>query len=259
MSPRADLGEFSAIARLRTITVHVSEITGCPCDLFLAQDGFVFNHVDGIPDEEVAEYRSDLGGMIEHLNCGGNLHLEGLEHYMGDPHAYKEGRIGAIKKRLVDEFTMSNDQVDAIADRDENVNHRINQLERFAKGENDPTEGESKKSYRRRMRDMAKKVWALSEAWSDMISRQHPYAIRFSIHPYSDGSTKMPVRLVDTPDNVWRSPWMGSPVRMENSDRTYIVPKRTAESMGLRVVEKEGRPWCYRCAGQSLPSAMALA
>ncbi len=97
------------------------------------------------------------------------------------------------------------------------------------------TRSRSKKLTRERAWDVVRR----SEAWGSLVAHVFPRAIRLSIHPQPDPSTKIGVNLLGVRD-PWLTPWHAAAV----IDRfgTTLMHRADAEALGAKLALDGTRP-----------------
>ncbi len=78
-----------------------------------------------------------------------------------------------------------------------------------------------------------------SNAWSNLIARRFPDALRLSIHPQPRVSEKIGVSLVRCA-NPWATPWHS--VVLVDRDGYRLVKRSEAEQQDAVLVYRAGRP-----------------
>jgi L-tyrosine isonitrile synthase len=81
-----------------------------------------------------------------------------------------------------------------------------------------------------------------SNAWSNLIARRFPAALRLSIHPQPRISEKIGISLVPCA-NSWGTPW--HTVVLANRDGYRLVKRAKAEEQNAVLVYRGGRPSHY--------------
>src|SRR3990167_4857371 len=99
----------------------------------------------------------------------------------------------------------------------------------------------SRSAIQKACRQRAYIVIQRSRAWSELIAKHFPHAVRLSIHPQTCGTSKLGIRLMEA--ESWMTPWHGVAVDVDGS---FVLLKRAqAEALGARLVCREGRPSHY--------------
>lgn len=105
----------------------------------------------------------------------------------------------------------------------------------------------SRTALQKECKERAYVVIQRSQAWSALLEKRFPQAIRLSIHPQGCGSPKLGIRLIA--NETWLTPWHGVVVQKKNE---FILMKRSqAEASGARLVHyPNGRPSHFIWAGE---------
>ena len=83
-----------------------------------------------------------------------------------------------------------------------------------------------------------------SRAWSGLVERRFPDALRLSIHPQKPHDVaKLGIRLADEEADAWVTPWHG--VGLYVGRRYTLTYRHRAEDAGARLVYQDGRPSHY--------------
>ena len=95
----------------------------------------------------------------------------------------------------------------------------------------------SKSAIRKQTRARAYEVVRRSDAWGALVAVAFPAALRLSIHPQPDVSSKIGLHLLATED-AWLTPWHGCAVL--KGERFELAKRATFPD--AEVVEERGRP-----------------
>jgi pyoverdine/dityrosine biosynthesis protein Dit1 len=99
------------------------------------------------------------------------------------------------------------------------------------------TENISKNQLRQLTKQIAYQVIQRSNAWSNLLEKQFPYAIRLSIHPQAFHSKKIGIMLLESRD-TWATPWHR--VMVKSGHQHVLMRKIEAEKLGAQVVLQAG-------------------
>jgi L-tyrosine isonitrile synthase len=94
-------------------------------------------------------------------------------------------------------------------------------------------------------RTIAYRVIQRSNAWSELLARRFPHALRLSIHPQSRTSRKIGVNMIATDDN-WRTPWHS--VAIHHAEQICLERRSEINEDRVILVFQHGRPSHYRVA-----------
>lgn len=206
LSHLPDLGEDIALRRLEHLRKKISKASGLPVKLIIASDGFAFNDLKGVSDKNVIAYGSALRTLA--AKHSDHIKIKRLSHLLPIPF----GSIHDHRDYLTTNYGRNLDDIRTDILKSDNLATLYTHLSIFAKHDLMRKEGESKKAFKARSKDVALHVMARSEAWAGLIEDCYPNALRLSIHPYKDVSKKFPVRLLESIDGRWRTPWHNAPV-----------------------------------------------
>src|SRR3990167_8637356 len=104
-----------------------------------------------------------------------------------------------------------------------------------------PGQISSRNAIQKACRQRAYIVIQRSRAWSELIAKHFPHAVRLSIHPQTCGTFKLGIRLMEA--ESWMTPWHG--VAMEVCESFVLLKRAQAENLGASIAYREGRPSHY--------------
>ena len=114
-----------------------------------------------------------------------------------------------------------------------------------------PSQTKSKTQIQKEAKAKSYQVIHRSNAWSELIEKQFPDAIRLSIHPQVCGSKKLGIRLIS--DESWMTPWHG--VAVEFKDGIALLKNHEAISLGANLIrDAKGRASHYELLDSTLDS-----
>ena len=86
-------------------------------------------------------------------------------------------------------------------------------------------------------------------AWSGVVERHFPEAVRLSIHPHGCGAKKLGIHLIEASEgDNWMTPWHAVAVEMEEG-RFMLTKRSQAEALGARLVTRDGVPSHFTLVG----------
>ncbi|HEY6794858.1 MAG TPA: L-tyrosine/L-tryptophan isonitrile synthase family protein, partial [Kineosporiaceae bacterium] len=203
--------------------------------VLVCSDGHVFADLIGVTDEDVDAYVDALRGMIraEGLSRIGTFDLRDV---FGDLSSSR-------KRELLDEgFAPAMEQLRAEVRSDEHTLALYRGITRFLVEDTVSFTG-TRSALQKQCRERAYGVIQRSRAWGNLVAREHPQALRLSIHPQPRGATKFGIRLLDAPD-TWTTPWHSVVLRHPDG-RVELMPHHQARARG-ELVEVDGCPDHYR-------------
>ncbi|MDB5101360.1 MAG: pyoverdine biosynthesis protein PvcA [Cyanobacteria bacterium RYN_339] len=239
-----DMAEENAVKFLQQLAERIGRIYEPGAQIVLASDGRIFSDVVGLKDEDVTAYRDSLNQMIAELGLK-NLSTFNLEEI------YEDLSFDEMRAAVMDEFSVSVEDLrtavkaaqtpEATAD-DVEMNRLYCGITRFlVEDATFPGQTISRNQIQKDARARAYGVIQRSNAWSGVVEKHFPDAVRLSIHPHGCGSAKLGIHLSEPAqaDN-WITPWHG--VALELEDGRFVLAKRSqAETLGARIVERNGR------------------
>jgi pyoverdine/dityrosine biosynthesis protein Dit1 len=239
-----DRAEQLSLEFLNNLCQQIEKIYPPGARIILSSDGRVFNDVVGVRDIAVTAYQRHLSVIItkmgfnfinifnlDDLFSGLNfnqMRFQLMEEY-GEPlNLIKE----AIRRGSKSPCTIE----------DEEVHRQYCGITRFLVEDSMyPGQPRSRNAIQKECRQRAYIVIQRSRAWSGLIAKHFPHAVRLSIHPQTCGTSKLGIRLMEA--ETWMTPWHGVAVNVEGN---YILLKRTqAEEFGARLIYCDGQPSHY--------------
>jgi pyoverdine/dityrosine biosynthesis protein Dit1 len=204
----------------------------------------VFSDAVGMRDEDVSAYRDALLGMVNELGLTAitTFNLEDL---------YQDHSFDEMRVEMMNDFGTSLEELQASVRRggqpgasaDDVESHRLYLgITRFLVEDSSfPGQTLSRNQLQKNARVRAYEVIQRSQAWSGVVAREFPDAVRLSIHPHGCGSAKLGIMLSEEPaGDAWLTPWHG--VALEQNGQFSLVKRSEAEARGARLVERFGRP-----------------
>lgn len=244
IGPLPDMAEQQALEFLQQLCERIKLYYAPGARIILASDGRVFSDVIGIYDENVTAYQKEILRMIQSLDLQ-FISTFNLEEMYGGL-SFDQMRSQLMQQygeplSVLSESVRRGKSIEASVD-DIEANRLYMGITRFLfEDALVPGQVRSRTSIQKEARLRAYEVIQRSKAWSELIEREFPYAVRLSIHPQSCGSKKIGIRLIE-PDN-WQTPWHGVAVQV---DGHYILMKRAhAEALGASLVMRFGRASHY--------------
>lgn len=227
-----DYGEVLALQRLNQLCIEVGRIHAAGARLIVCSDGRVFSDLVQVTDEAVTQYGIGIRRIIRDYGLG-LLSTYGLDDAFPDCAGYEE-----MRSRLVAEYAAP---LAALRERvlhDAGAQNLFNGIHRFLFEDIVVLMPHlSRTRVRAWSKELAYATIQRSNAWSGLVERTFPEALRLSIHPQPANSRKIGVRLLPS-DNVWRTPWH-SAVLFEDG-RHSLVRRREAEERRAVLVKADG-------------------
>ncbi len=227
LSHLPDYGEVLALKRLDELCRKIEVFHSPGAQLIICSDGRVFSDLVRVKDEDVNAYSL---GIREILSSWGLTRLSTFD--LDD--CFKGFEFGDMRRELVETFA---EPVEVIHRRTkEDADHRslFNGIHRFLFEDRIVMEpAKSRSRVREEAKSLAYEVIQRSNAWSELVQKQFPEAVRLSIHPQGFDSEKLGVKLLPS-RNIWRTPWHG--VVVGKGERFELSTRRAAEQAGARLV-----------------------
>ena len=227
-----DLGELMGLGLLNSLCQQIKDIYVPGAETIICSDGRVFSDLVEVSDSHVSQYGE---GIKEILAEEG---FEFLKTYSLED-IFIERDFDKMRGRLVKEF---GSPVNAL--REEvlaggEMKDLFNGIHRFIFEDRSALFPEkSRNKIRIESKTVAYQVIQRSNAWSRLVEREFPDAIRLSIHPQVPSSQKLGIRLVPS-KNIWGTPWHGTLVRTPQG--FWLMKRSEAEKMNARLAWWKGK------------------
>jgi pyoverdine/dityrosine biosynthesis protein Dit1 len=215
LSHLPDMGEKVALNNLQILCQNIKEIYSPGAKLTICSDGRVFADIIYITDEEVTEYGDKIKEFTQELGADMIDFLDLNEIY---PNLKSND---ALREELMIEFGESLSELRYRTKTDKKAGAMYKGITRFIYEDFsgiDAFSGSSRNAIQNEARIVSYRVIQRSNAWSRVLEKNFPFAVRLSIHPQMRVSEKIGVFLLDTED-VWRTPWHSVAV-LENGKMT---------------------------------------
>ena len=240
-----DMAEQLSLEFLNNLCQQIQKIYSPGARIILSSDGRVFNDVVGIRDIDVTDYQRALSLLIKEMSFTfiSTFNLDDL---------YSGLDFNLMRHRLMEQY---GEPLDVLKDavrkgskspctiEDEEVHRQYCGITRFlVEDAIHPGQSHSRNAIQKECRQRAYIVIQRSRAWSELIAKHFPHAVRLSIHPQTCGTSKLGIRLMEA--ESWMTPWHGVAVDVDGS---FVLLKRAqAEDLGAQLVYREGRPSHYK-------------
>ncbi len=241
-----DMAERRALIFLQQLCERIGRIYEPGARMVLASDGRVFSTVVGMSDEAVSAYRDELRQMIAQLGLDkiSTFNLEEL---------YEDASFDEMREQMMEDFGQSLEVFRSAvgrAARDPQASDEDREMHRLYCGitrflvedATFPGQTLSRNALQKECRTRAYQVIQHSQAWSALVERCFPEAVRLSIHPHGCGSNKLGIHFIETAEgDNWMTPWHA--VALEVEAGHFILTRRSAaQELGARLVVDQGRP-----------------
>lgn len=243
LSELPDLGETLALEKLSRLIRDIDAVHPPGAELIICADGHVFNDVVGVTDDAVVRYQQSLRRCCKALGIRKISFFELGQAYATDDYV-------SIRQNLVEEFgkPIASIRESMMANEDERL--LFCGLHRFLYEDLAVLFPHLSKN---KVKEVAKlrtyQTIQRSHAWSDLISRKFPEAVRLSIHPHHCSSPKLSIKLIDS-SSQWATPWHN--VVLQVDGQYQLVKREQALNLGARLLTHP-EPWqqYYSCAHSS--------
>jgi pyoverdine/dityrosine biosynthesis protein Dit1 len=227
-----DAAEWLALESLDQLLDDITEAHAPGAELVICSDGHVFADAVGVPDPDVRAYRAELERMLLELGSR-RIRVFGLEDAMG------KGTPDRMRAWLMASYAQTEEEVHARAKASKAHAAQLDGIHRFLFEDEVVRHPSSTRSQARKAaRAQAYEVVRRSDAWGRLVAAAFPRAVRLSIHPQPDVSSKIGVWLLGSEDQ-WLTPWHA--VALMGGERARLIHRSDAEALGAVVVEEEGR------------------
>ena len=228
-----DLGERLALEFLQSFCEQVAHYHPPGARITIASDGHVFGDLVGVSDEEVTAYHRELRSIIDELG-GASLRV----HSLSD--SYGAADYETLRATLVAEHATPLDELHRLVRTEPGWRHLFDGMHRFmVEDQVELRPDASRTRVRLDCKDLALRVIQRSNAWSSVVARTFPAAVRLSIHPQPHHSAKIGVHMLRTRD-AWLTPWHGTV--LDDGQRLTLVKRAEAERLNATVAYRRGRP-----------------
>jgi pyoverdine/dityrosine biosynthesis protein Dit1/AcrR family transcriptional regulator len=228
-----DAAEALALESLEALLQEIAEAYPPGAELVVCSDGHVFADVVGVSDADVRAYRRGLETMLAGLSSDRIRMFD-----LGD--AFGLASPAAARRALLETYAPALEEIHERAAGSPAQRALVDGIHRFLfEDEVARSPKQSRTQSRNLTRPRAYEVVRRSEAWGRLVAAAFPRALRLSIHPQPDVSSKIGIALLQS-DDAWLTPWHG--VALLGGDRARLVRRREAESLGAKVREEDGRP-----------------
>lgn len=230
LGPLPDLAERRGLERLSELLDSLSEVWKPGARMTICSDGHVFADVVGVSDAEVDSYREALIPLIVDPRIG----------WFDLAAAFGDDPPTALRSRLLERYAEPLADLRVRCEQVRSLSVQIDGIHRFlVEDELALHPGLSRNQAKKQTRARAYEVVRRSEAWGALVTDAFPGAMRLSIHPQPDPSTKIGIKLFGVHD-PWMTPWHGAVV--VGREGSTLMRRDEAEVMGARVVHEDGRP-----------------
>lgn len=222
-----DLGEKLSLIFLNTLCEQINRIYLPGAQIIICSDGRVFNDLVQVTDENVNAYSEGIQNIIQENELT-HLHHYDLSDYYGNI-AY-----AAMRKALIDDYTESLKTLRARLHENYFSNLLFNGMHRFVFEDYLVLfQQKTKNQIRLLSKEVTYQLIQRSNAWSMLLLKKYPDAVRLSIHPQQCDSEKLGIMLLEA-KNRWATPWHS--VVLESNSKYLLVKRKEAEEIGAQPI-----------------------
>ncbi len=231
-----DLAERLALQELSEMCEAIGRIYAPGAVVHVCSDGYVFSDLVHIPDAHVREYTDELESWSGELYPHRFVYFDLKDAYPGLPD------LDRMRAVLTQEYGEPVEALSVQVKADPAANAMYRGITRFLyedyKGMSAFADL-SNTAIQKKARATAYRVIQRSNAWSSLLAKRYPRAVRLSIHPQGADSTKFGIRLVPCLD-IWRTPWHS--VAVKRDGQVFLERRADVEAGACRLMFRDGRP-----------------
>ena len=234
-SSEPDYGEVLALKHLSRICDDIGNVYEGGARITICSDGHVFGDLVQVEDAVVDHYGRCLVAMIRDFRLD-QIGVFNMQHH------FDGLNFSSMRRDLVESYGRSVEEIRRDVMGNESERQLFNGIHRFLFEDMLVLQaGLSRNAAREKSKIMAYEVIQRSHAWSGLVERKFPEAVRLSIHPQLINSSKFGVKLLpridcnhgqDHTQEQWRTPWHG--VALESDQGFSIVKKSEALALGAK-------------------------
>lgn len=244
LGPLPDMAEQLSLEFLNLLCQQIQEIYSVGARIILCSDGRVFNDVLGISNKNVTNYQWGLAQLINEKSFS-NISMFNLDDM------YTNQNFTEMRQQLMEQYSESLESIkDAVRQGSRAPHNKANEethrqycgITRFlVEDAMYPGQTLSRSAIQKACRERAYVVIQRSRAWSALLAKQFPDAVRLSIHPQTCRDAKLGIRLLEA--ESWMTPWHG--VAVDLGEGFVLLKRAQAEELGARLIYRHNRPSHY--------------
>jgi len=233
LSRLPDMGERIALQFLQSLCDQIRDFYTPGARITICSDGRVFSDLIYVTDEDVTTYSQGLRNMLAEVGADA-INLFNLED------VFSGLSFDEMRRQLVLNHANPLENLRDLVKNDLNHRSLFNGIHRFLIEDHLFLQAsKSRNKLRAECKELAYGVIQRSNAWSALVGKQFPHALRLSIHPQPCHSDKIGIHLVKSPD-VWGTPWHN--VAVHDGKQFLLMKRSEAENMGASLVWSNQRP-----------------
>lgn len=202
-----DLGEVVALKGLQDLCEKISSLYIPGARIIICSDGRVFSEVVKVPDEEITLYQNGIQEILKKYDLN-KLSIFCLDDvYPGTGREQREFLLGAYAKSL--------EEIRNLVLLENEYKKLFNGLHKFLlEDELVLNKAISKNKANQETKVRAYELLRRSDAWSQLLQKKFPEALRLSIHPYDIEHEKFGIKLINS-SSKWATPWHNVMVKIK--------------------------------------------
>jgi pyoverdine/dityrosine biosynthesis protein Dit1 len=236
LGPLPDLAEKHALYNLQQLCDRIKTVYLPGAKITICSDGRVFADLVRIPDQDVTGYNRCLR---EYAN---SRHKESFGFFNLEDAFGKIENYDILREELLILHGESINSLRRRCKEEKEARSMYCGITRFIFEDYcgiEPFMHQSRTSIQKIARLISYRVIQRSNAWSRLLEKEFPNAIRLSIHPQYKVSKKIGVFLGNTGNDSWLTPWHAAAVK-ENGE--IVFRKRIEAEKNAMLAYDNGRP-----------------
>ena len=228
-----DMGERISLQFLQSLCDRIRDFYAPGAQITICSDGRVFSDLVYVKDEDVTAYGREIKNILDDINADA-INVFNLEDLFG------ELSFDEMRQKLVLNYADPIETIRFQVKNDPNERNLFNGIHRFLFEDYLVLQPfKSRNKIRTESKKSAYGVIQRSHAWSALVAKQFPQALRFSIHPQPVHSEKIGIHMIKTQD-AWGTPWHN--VAVYDGKQFLLMKRSQAESMSASLVWRNNRP-----------------
>jgi pyoverdine/dityrosine biosynthesis protein Dit1 len=228
-----DMGERISLQFLQSLCDQIRDLYAPGAQITICSDGRVFSDLVCVSDEDVTAYGQEIRNILDEI-CADAINLFNLED------VFHGLSFDEMRQRLFLNYADSLENLRTFVKNSSSHRDLFNGIHRFLFEDYivlQPFKTRSK--LRAECKKLAYQVIQRSNAWSALVAKQFPHALRLSIHPQPCHSEKIGIHMIETSDK-WGTPWHST--ALYDGKKFLLMKRSQAENMGSLLIWQNGRP-----------------
>ena len=228
-----DMGERISLQFLQTLCDQIRDFYAPGAQITICSDGRVFSDLVCVEDKDVTAYGQEIKNILDDIGAD-SINVFNLEDLFGGL------SFDEMRQQLVLNYADSIDTIRFRIKNDPNERNLFNGMHRFLFEDYLVLQpSKTRNQLRNHCKKLAYGVIQRSHAWSALVAKQFPHALRFSIHPQPYHSEKIGIHMIETLDK-WGTPWHN--VAVYDGQQFLLMKRSQAESIGASLIWHNNRP-----------------